>query len=1269
MTTANATAFKLPDLDTVYHCEELGPMTLGQMLDGVDPDLVPSDQTMYEDLLWAFGAWDTLEQMNAAMATRVYVADPDGMVGFRLQGEAPHLLMKAIHGFDQREMLIRFALTGSEGNIDLTAGKDIVLLGDIDAKHDIIADITNAGVFGGVGRGMKAGHDVNISGGKAVVYVGTIEAGNDINVQVKNNDISEEDSGITIGALADGEASPIETSFKAGHDALFNVNGYGSILMLGSIGAETGAVKLDISDKGNIFIGRIDVPIGTPNAKTIMAKKDVSLKTNDGNIAILRVINSEDESVLVETAKGDISVGIANVQEDETIKAKKNVSLGTELGTVYILGKTITQDGDISMKAGKETYEEGKNNGNFIIQDDGKLISGGGVGLYGRNGDIYITDDIEAKKSITAQIIDKGSVIFDKDVNVTNNVDISTEDGTIYVGHTVNAAEGTVNLKAETGDILVGKDITAGKNVDISSQQGHILVGDESLGDAGNVLAKSGNVAIQTGQGDVDILKTVTAQEGSINVSSDKGDILIGNNGPDVKTVTAKKAIDLTSKDGRIVVYGKTSTEVGDISLSAHRQEYASGKDNSSFVIDQNGKLEAGRSIHLDVEGGDLHVSDRIQAKEDLAAELQGVGSLYFDTDVDVTGTLKVKTDEGDINIGNDVLATKDISMTANKGDIYVGATVSSGEGNVALASTQGSIDVGGNVTAKQAVELSTDIGDITVGEEVRAGESVNVKTSQGDVLIAKAVTAEQGNIGVNVGTGNVIIGDNGPDVETVTAQESINIGVDVGQVRIYGKTSTKNGDISMAAGANQYTPGGQNFIIEQNGLLASGRDINLTGRNGDLHVTDAIQANRNMNVKVNEEGGVFFDKTASLTGDVKVNTDAGPISIAGQVDANLVELSTGVGDITVGGDIVSDTTVDITTDTGDITLQNVTANGDVNVSGEIGDVSTKNIVSQHNVTMAVGQGNIQTDDITAGIDANVTVKNGDIQMHDVIATENASVFNTENGSINGNNIISEGTTHVKLNNGDLFLNLAEGKAVLLQMENNTEASNVNKVLADASGGTAPDVELTGNYIQIGTLAAKSGNDVFQVSAMGAGNQKLIEGNFYVGSLSAGQGTWMPNLWANRGYIHVDEGDLTQDDVLAVDKIHVDNALTDVSIYGRTPTRDGEQLVYWNNLDMAYSKTRSFQLYTDGTLRTHGANLVDAERNYSKLYGDNLSVVDMMRERETKRHGWYTFDSTLLTTPGQILRSKAFFDMEPVQISIQQKNAADTEIEVGQEEM
>jgi biotin carboxylase len=51
---------------------------------------------------------------------KLHVYDP----GFRLQGEAPHLLINAINGFDQRELLIRFALTGSMGNQDLSVLND-----------------------------------------------------------------------------------------------------------------------------------------------------------------------------------------------------------------------------------------------------------------------------------------------------------------------------------------------------------------------------------------------------------------------------------------------------------------------------------------------------------------------------------------------------------------------------------------------------------------------------------------------------------------------------------------------------------------------------------------------------------------------------------------------------------------------------------------------------------------------------------------------------------------------------------------------------------------------------------------------------------------------------------------------------------------------------------------------------------------------------------------------------------------------------------------
>lgn len=50
-----------------------------------------------------------------------YMYDP----GFRLQGEAPHILIKAINGYDQRESLVRFALTGSQGEYSLEEIDDI----------------------------------------------------------------------------------------------------------------------------------------------------------------------------------------------------------------------------------------------------------------------------------------------------------------------------------------------------------------------------------------------------------------------------------------------------------------------------------------------------------------------------------------------------------------------------------------------------------------------------------------------------------------------------------------------------------------------------------------------------------------------------------------------------------------------------------------------------------------------------------------------------------------------------------------------------------------------------------------------------------------------------------------------------------------------------------------------------------------------------------------------------------------------------------------
>ena len=116
---------------------------------------------------------------------------------------------------------------------------------------------------------------------------------------------------------------------------------------------------------------------------------------------------------------------------------------------------------------------------------------------------------------------------------------------------------------SKTGDILVGKDITAGNSVAISTNDGNIVVGDTKTGNDGDILAKTGNVSIKTDKGKVEVVKTVTAEKGSIDIASGEGNILIGNNGPDVKTVSAYKNVDLTAEIGKIEIYGKTSAETG----------------------------------------------------------------------------------------------------------------------------------------------------------------------------------------------------------------------------------------------------------------------------------------------------------------------------------------------------------------------------------------------------------------------------------------------------------------------------------------------------------------------------------------------------------------------------------------------------------------------------------------------------------------------------------------------------------------------------------
>ena len=711
---------------------------------------------------------------------------------------------------------------GAKGNLVLSASNNVGLLGDANAAHDIVINSEN-GAFSGLGKGMDAGNDVHVTVGDAVNYIGTIDAANDIDIQVTAP--SSTDRGIHIGKLPDDQTGT--TSLTAGNEARFDVQGDGNVELNGAVVAKAGDVAANIS--------------------------------GEGSVVITGSVESRNQSVSVETGKGDIVIGTDALGDEKTVTANKDVAVKTGEGTITILGTTTATTGDVTMTAGQEEYQSGTNHGNFIIANGGELVAEqGGITLNGRNGDVVITNDIRAGKDLTVNIAGQGDVGFGYDVNVSNDVNISTEKGDIVVGNAVTSTGGNINMT--------------------------------------------------TGEGYIDVQKAVTAEQ-DLAITTGKGNITIGDNGPNVPTVTAKQNATVGTELGIVTISGKTEAQQGDVTLYAGSEEYTQA--GKTVVINEDGTV---------AEGGDGHT-----------------------------------------------------------------------------------------------------------------------------------------------------------------------------------------------------------IVIDQNGVVKAGRDVNLGALNDDILVTDKIQAGRDVTTAVTGKGRIFFP---------------------GQV---------------------------------------VDAREEINIA---------------------------------------------------------------------------------LENGDFILNRGNGTRVSVWLENNSELSYLGEILADANGTAAPDVSLTGNYITVGSITKKNGGSTFQFSAIGANGQKYISQEITVDSLRSDTGTQMPSLWSNRGYVHIDEGALKVNDLLAGDKIHLENDQTTVAVYGRTPTKDGEQLVYWNNVGMANSKRRGFDLYTDGKIGTYKAVLIDSGKYYYKLTGDNLSVVDMMRDRVTHERGEYTFDSTQLTEPGRILREPMFFGVESTDVIIRQQSASDEEIVV-----
>ena len=311
--------------------------------------------------------------------------------------------------------------------------------------------------------------------------------------------------------------------------------------------------------------------------------------------------------------------------------------------------------------------------------------------------------DVTAKNSVT--VLSKNAAIAVNDAVTALTGDITaTAKEDIKIGDSVTASEGNVKVTAGTGategtgattttsHILVSGDITVGANKDVllETTKGDIYVGtfvdsEEDSGQKtvsanGSIGATAGNTAgsvmIKTGEGVIDILKSINST--NIDVENGNGDIVIGINQPSDETVTAKENIFLVTEQGQIKVYGRTSTDDGgDITMKAAAASYNDSNPERVFIIGQYGQVASGRDITLEGRNGDIHITDDITAKRNVNASIKDKGSLYFDDNLRTDGTITANVAEGNIEIGADLtVGTGGIDMQTGSGNINIGHSV-----------------------------------------------------------------------------------------------------------------------------------------------------------------------------------------------------------------------------------------------------------------------------------------------------------------------------------------------------------------------------------------------------------------------------------------------------------------------------------------------------------------------------------------------------------------------------------------------------------------
>ena len=729
----------------------------------------------------------------------------------------------------------------------------------------------------------------------------------------------------------------------------------GLVRFQGTVGANSGLNAVDTSghvrfdDDVTLAAGDTATTLNgdvTLDGLTFTSAGDVTF----GNAAAVDQVTLSGTGVMVTTAAAGTNItftALVDGGQDLTLTSGTgNIDINGVVGGVAPLGAvTITSANDVTADLAFSAASVSQVAGNGTTTFTGALATTAAAGIEVDGTNFDFNDTV----SLT---------LGDLDIDATGTVQFNGLVTTLDVGNgLVTVTNGGVLTIMGTGDMnLQGAFLQDGGGT-VSTAGDITTTGDDiTLTDA--VTLSAGPVALDTGagvgtitfnstlDGTTDHVEDLTLTAGTGNIDFDG---IVGGT-KDLGEVTIVSATNVTA----------------DAAFNAEQIDQTAGTGTTTFTgaIQTLGTLA---SDGLDLNGTNFTISSTVNTGTAGDVKITNSGALSIAAAADMTlgglflqdggGTVStagdITTTGDDITFTDDTTLASDVALSTGGGDIQFAGDVT-GPGSLTLDSgTGGTIGVTGIVdgvttlditnsngaTFSSAVTVTTlDISDTEDGQTVQFQGNVVADTLtttanlynlqfDEDLTIANDVTfAAIGNLTVGDGTDDVALFNGGVDTTGVGGTVSLAGNVrtssdqaDFAAITLGSDTTidtTNDGNAPAGANVNLGTVDGTPFKYDltiKTGISSAVKAESFGGggqlevQAADLEVTSGITGN----LKAGNSGGNFkITLPGTVTGLVDIEA-TGNVTTASAINAGGdVSIDTAVGDVILGGDIVSSSSI-----------------------------------------------------------------------------------------------------------------------------------------------------------------------------------------------------------------------------------------------------------------------------------------------------------------------------------------------------------------------